>query len=141
MTQVPRGDDPSLPRFDAPGFAAWLRRYRDAEHLEWKQIAVRSGIHYSTLMNVARGANQRIGARTDPSATTLARLAHGLGLDFNYVAFKAGLLPGGDVSRFAAFSTRERETLLAGLMYTSDERLRAELRATLPTADHPQEDT
>lgn len=129
-------DDPSLPRFDGPRFASWLRRYRDAERLEWTTIAQRSGIHYSTLMSLVRGQVQGSQHSTDPSATTLARLAHGLGLDFTYIAAKAGLLGDGEAPRHSAYNDREREALLTGLSglpgTTLIVRLRNELRGSLP---------
>lgn len=133
---------PSLPRYNGPRFAAWLRRYGEAERLVWKEVAKEAGLSYSTVMHILNpetGRNRvRRTSAPDPSGTTLARLADALGLDFSYVASKAGL-GGGGVSRFAAFNPREREALLAGMMHLdtgANERLRAELRATLPTEEN-----
>lgn len=104
-----------LPSFDAPRFAMWLRKWKAAERLEWGTISKRSGLHSGTLQQLARGIPQK-GARErgqttmDPRITTIARLAHGLDLDFAYVASKGGLHAGaGD--RWESFSNAERTLL------------------------------
>src|SRR4051794_26294925 len=105
----------SLPTFDGPRFAVWLRRWCEAEGLTFTEVARRSGLSRGMVTQLARGTQRaglhgRNGARIDPAASTLAKLAHGLGMDFVYVASKAGL--DRDHSRWASFSRHEREILL-----------------------------
>lgn len=100
------------PTFDAERFAKWLRRWKAAENLEWAEIAERSGLHVSTLHQLARGTPQRHRAvrgqrEVNPGIVTIARLAHGLGLEFGYVASKGGLF-GGGADRWEHFSRLER---------------------------------
>jgi transcriptional regulator with XRE-family HTH domain len=101
-----------LPTFDGPAFASWLRRWRDAERLDWATIAERSGLSTSIIQQLARGipqknARERGQVDIDPRITTIARLAHGLDLEFGYVASKAGLAPH-DGGRWSAFTADER---------------------------------
>jgi transcriptional regulator with XRE-family HTH domain len=130
------------PTFDGPRFARWLRRWKEAESLEWGQIAERSGLNASTVLNLANGAPQA-GARRrgqtviDPRVSTLARLAQGLGLELAYVLERAGLDPehGGRWSNFTA----EERFALARAIGKSEEhspamrRLARELSASLNT--------
>lgn len=104
--------DADLTTFDAPRFAKWLRKWKDAERLEWKEIAERSGLHLSTVLQLARGHPQRYRAvkgqrEVNPGIVTIARLAHGLDLEFGYVASKGGIF-GGGADRWEHFSEAER---------------------------------
>jgi transcriptional regulator with XRE-family HTH domain len=107
-----------LPTYDAERFGSWLKRWRASEGLDWGDISERSGLHTSTLHQLARGTVQAKRGSTggnaiDPKITTLARLAHGLGLDFSYVVSKSGLISDGD--RWGNFSAKERRELYRAL--------------------------
>lgn len=100
------------PTFDAERFAKWLRRWKEAEGLEWGEIAQRSGLGVGTIQLLARGrpskkAIERGQTELNPGIATIARLAHGLGLEFGYVASKGGIL-GGGADRWEHFSKAER---------------------------------
>lgn len=115
-----RRADEALPAFDGPRFAAWLTRWRDHERLRWVDIADRSGISYSIVQQLARGAPQasaraRGQVDIDPRITTVARLAHGLDLEFGYVASRGLVNAGSGSSRWGNFSKPEREALLLAL--------------------------
>lgn len=135
-----------LPTFDGPRFSRWLRRWKEAEGLDWTQIAQRSGIHISTLHQLARGAPQgnarRLGQTTiDPRITSVARLARGLGLEFAYVASKAGLTSPREGDRWAAFNAAERRALAAALTPNTDPAVEQLLGELLPHVHTDQEIT
>lgn len=109
----------AFPTFDGPAFARWLKRWKEAEGLSWSDVAERSGIAIGTIQLLARGtpskqARDRGQTGLNPGIATIARLAHGLGLDFGFVASKAGLL-GGGADRWENFNRAER-ALLARLL-------------------------
>lgn len=108
------------PSFNAPAFASWFRRWKEAEGLEWPEIARRTGLARGTLQLLARGvppkaALERGQTDLNPGITTLARLAQGLGLDLAYVLGKGGIHPG-DADRWDAFSNAERALLRRALL-------------------------
>jgi transcriptional regulator with XRE-family HTH domain len=94
------------PSWSSTAFASWLRRWKDAERLEWGEIAERSGLHVSTVMGLARGTTKSV-VKRDPPIGTLARLAHGLGLDLAYILAKGGLIVGAE-DRWDHFNRSER---------------------------------
>lgn len=97
-------------RWDGPRFGRWLRRWRDAEHLSWAEIATSTGLHISTLQGISRGTSQRTdGKSLDPPISTVVRLAQGLGLELDYVVRQAGIDPHND--RWSNFNGMERATL------------------------------
>jgi transcriptional regulator with XRE-family HTH domain len=108
------------PTFNGPAFAKWLRRWKESENLGWGDIAERSGLHESTLNLLARGKPQKAAqnrgqTEINPGITTIARLAYGLGLEFGYVASKAGIQGGGG-DRWEHFGTAERDLLTKALL-------------------------
>lgn len=114
------------PTFNGPAFAKWLRRWKESENLGWNDIAQRSGLHESTLNLLARGVPQKSAqsrgqTEINPGITTIARLAHGLGLEFGYVASKAGI-QGGGADRWEHFGSAERALLTKALLgYAADD--------------------
>jgi transcriptional regulator with XRE-family HTH domain len=110
---------PTESLFDAPRFASWLRRWKEAEGLEWGDIAKKGGLSTSALHELARGTPRTHGTGRDrakginPSVTIMARVAMGLGLDLGYVLSKAGLGTGSD--RWSNFSRDDRRLLVAAL--------------------------
>lgn len=110
---------PTAPTFDGPAFARWLRRWKEAEGLGWRDIAERSGIAIGTIQLLARGKPPKIAlargqTEISPGINTLARLADGLGLDLSYVLSKGGIAPGGH-DRWDGFSNSERTLLHSAL--------------------------
>jgi transcriptional regulator with XRE-family HTH domain len=110
------------PTFDSQKFGAWLRRWRQAEGLEWSEIAERSGLNRGTLQTLARGtpnkaARERGQIDLNPGVVTLARLADGLGLELGYVLSKGGLTVGSD-DRWDHFSKAERALIRQHLSTT-----------------------
>jgi transcriptional regulator with XRE-family HTH domain len=105
-----------VPSFNGPSFAAWLRRWKDAEGLAWADIAERGGLSMSTLAGIAAGdppaaARRRGQTEINPGVNALARIAYALGLELSYVLAKGGLTPRyGD--RWANFTREERAALL-----------------------------
>lgn len=102
------------PTWDGPRFARWLRRWKDAEELEWEELAAKSGLSTSSWQQAARGTVLGRGSdtsprSTDPSINTVVRMAHGLGLELTYVVRQAGV----DVhhDRWSPFNRIEREQL------------------------------
>jgi transcriptional regulator with XRE-family HTH domain len=108
----------SPPTWDGPAFASWLRRWKEAEGLEWGQIADRSGLNVTTVQQIGRGQVRVPGnnpGQTNPGISTLARLARGLGLDLAYVLAKGGLVVGGE-DRWDHFNDTERALLRRALL-------------------------
>lgn len=118
MAKRTRGDDcegavsgGDLPEWDGPRFGKWLQKWRRSEGLEWGQISERSGLAKGTLQMLARGTPSTVDRSRgqkgiNPGINTVARLAHGLGLDLNYVVSKAGIRIAAD--RWDNFNMRER---------------------------------
>lgn len=113
-------DAPGLVRWDGPRFGRWLRRWKDSEKLEWPTIAERSGLHVGTLQALARGTQGARGNKPhnpdrsiDPSISTVARLAEGLGLELAYVVRQAGIDPHND--RWSNFNQHEQHALVDAL--------------------------
>lgn len=130
--------------FDLQSFSSWLRRWRDAENLEWTQLAKDAGLHPSAVAVFARGKpSSRPPARGyDPSVTTMYRLATALDLDLGYLLEQAGMPHTG--SRMSALTRAERMALHQALAAANTElmtdatkeilrRLMEEIEVTLPT--------
>lgn len=125
------------PRFDAQSFAHWLRKWKDAEGLEWGDIADRAGLSRSTLQGItaiARAPESQIGRKRtesfNPPINTLSAIAHALGLDLTYVLNKGGVLTDADYSRWANFTGAERMALARALA-TLPEQLRTPVESQL----------
>lgn len=106
------------PVFDGPRFGQWLRRWMQAENITMPQLARRSGVSVGMLQQVRAGlptssARARGQTTINPGINTLAGIAHGLGLQFSYVAAKAGLSDAGD--RWQNFSPDERLAIAVAL--------------------------
>lgn len=106
--------------FDGPKFAKWLRRWMSAEDLQSPDLAQRSGLSVGMIHDLRRGApapwQVRNAGRTSPKTfdiNSIAKVAHGLGLEFSYVAAKGGL--GGESSRWAMFTALERDAIASRL--------------------------
>jgi transcriptional regulator with XRE-family HTH domain len=100
-----------LPTWDGPRFGKWLRRWKEAENLEWGEIAAKSGVSPSMLHTLARGTPGTVARNAgqqgmNPTINTIARLAAGLGLDLAYVVSKSGIPT--DTNRWGNFNRRER---------------------------------
>lgn len=106
------------PVFDGPGFARWLRKWMEAEGIQNTDLAERAGISVGVVQVLRRGTPQSYVSRKGQSALhpgieTIAAVAHGLGLQFSYVASKAGFGDEGD--RWVNFSEAERTALFIAL--------------------------
>lgn len=128
------------PAFDGPKFAKWLRRWMSAEDLQSPDLAQRSGLSVGMIHDLRRGApapwQVRNAGRTSPKTydiNSIAKVAHGLGLEFSYVAAKGGL--GGESDRWAMFTALERDAIASRLGVDADpDDLDAAVRAiTYPT--------
>lgn len=102
------------PKFDGPGFARWLRRYMEAEGLSVAALSSRAGIHPSLITTLRRGTpNRHVAGKGQkalhPSIESIAGIAHGLNLEFAYVAGKAGF--GDDGDRWRNFTSGELNVL------------------------------
>lgn len=134
-----------MPEFDAEAFGSWLRRWREAEGLEWGQISERSGLHTSTLNGLAQGqsSSQRQRGKApsyNPPINTLARLAYGLGLELPYVLSKAKIIDPADAGRWSNFSDAERVAMARALAVVPEQlrtpvevRLLSEVLLVVPT--------
>lgn len=130
-----------VPKFNGTAFARWLRRYQESEGFMWKDVAHRGGLGRGTMTSLV---NNSSGSDYDPAIGIIARVAHGLQLDFGYVLSKAGLPVG--KARMDTFSPREREVMVEALglalkeyhgIFTADAyhaltRLQSELNDTFP---------
>lgn len=106
---------PDPPRYDGPAFASWLRRAMEMEGLTVADLAARSGIHPTMLNTLRRGiptqqALDKGQTALHPSIESIAAVAHGMDLEFAYVASKAGF--GGAGERFTASEARGLAELL-----------------------------
>lgn len=105
--------------FDGPRFARWLRRWREAEGLEIKDIAARGDLSASTVQLFASGEPPSAGRKRgqtaiDPRVNSLSRLAKGLDLELSYVLTKAGLLDDHQ-GRWRNFTGEERAAIARAL--------------------------
>lgn len=87
-----------------------------AEEIKPPDLAESSGLSVGVMHDLRRGTpapwavrNGRQSAKSI-DVNTLAKLAHGLGLEFSYVAARAGLL-GEHPDRWAAFTELERDAI------------------------------
>lgn len=108
------------PMFDGPRFAAWLRRWMEAENIGVKELAARAQISASMVNGLRRGIPARLLSgyanapqRMTPGINVIAAVAHALDLEFAYVAAKAGLSSHGD--RWQNFTAAERTALALAL--------------------------
>jgi transcriptional regulator with XRE-family HTH domain len=106
------------PRFDGPRFAAWLRKVMRHERLTARELGQRAGVHATTIDALLRGipprASMERGQKAlSPAINTIYAIAHGLGLQFSYVASRAGL--GDDADRWSNFSAAERLAVMVAL--------------------------
>lgn len=113
------------PKFDGPGFAKWLRKWMDAEGIAVDELAERAGLSSSMIHMLRRGMpsnNVRRKSGQDalhPAIESIAAIAHGLGLEFAYVASRAGI--GDHAGRWANFTKAERIALSIALGGKTDE--------------------
>jgi hypothetical protein len=111
---------PPPPKFDGQRFSVWLPKGLRSQDMTIRNLADRSGLDRTTIdLLLARGRSGpdgvgRFAGRHRPRApspafNTIAAIAHGMELEFGYVASKAGVDPGGD--RWMNFSAAERRVL------------------------------
>lgn len=126
------------PTFNGPGFASWLRRWMAAEGIAVVELAKRAGVSVGAIHVLRRGVpadNVRVRKGQDalhPAIESIAAVAHGLGLQFSYVASKAGF--GDTAGRWANFTETERIALAIALGGESDD---DDLEALLEEAVQP----
>lgn len=108
-------DEPP-PMFDAERFGARLRRQMAADGVTILALSEAAGLSYGTVQQLGKGVptnserTRKGQTGLSPSITSIARLAHGLGLDFCWVASWGGIEPG---SRWQNFTQAERRKLAA----------------------------
>lgn len=106
------------PVFDGPRFARWLRAWMSAEGMMVADLVRSSGLSFGVIHALRRGTPTNSTARSgqkalQPSINTIAAVAHGLGLEFSYVAAKCGVGDAGD--RWRNFTDAERLALFIAL--------------------------
>lgn len=113
------------PTYDGLGFASWLRRWMAAEGVRVVDLAERAGLSVGMIHVLRRGVPADYVRRhrgqqvLHPAIESIAAIAHGLGLQFSYVASKAGF--GDEGGRWANFTEAERIALTIALGGESDD--------------------
>lgn len=113
-------DGGAPPMFDAERFGARLKRQMAADGVTILALSQAAGLSYGTVQQLGKGVptnserTRKGQTGLSPSLTSIARIAHGLSLDFAYVASWGGIESGDRWDNFTQADRRKLAALLGG---------------------------